>query len=125
MTDITYRDHLSGAPRSYVASASASGIVWACGQVPTRDDGRVPESMDAQVRQAFANLDRVLNNAGSSLGQIVKMTIYLADLDEFDEYDAAYRECFSGLTLPPRTTVEVARFRGEKRIEIDAVAVTS
>lgn len=51
------------------------------------------------------------------------MTVFLADLDEFDEYDAAYRARLSGVTLPPRTTVQVARFRGEKRIEIDAVAV--
>ena len=122
MTDVTYRSHQTGAPRPYSASATACGIVWACGQIPADADGSVPEAMGDQVRLAMANLERVLADAGSSLDRIVKMTVFLANLDEFDEYNAAYTACFEGMTLPPRTTVEVARFRGAKRIEIDAVA---
>jgi 2-iminobutanoate/2-iminopropanoate deaminase len=119
---VTRRDHADGIPRSYTASATHGGVVWACGQVPRRADGSVPESIEEQVRVTIDNLDAVLRAAGASLATIVKVTVFLADLDEFDAYDAAYRDRLAGSPLPPRTTVQVARFRGDKRIEIDAVA---
>lgn len=120
--ELVRRDHVDGVPRSYAASASAGGVVWACGQVPRRADGSVPDSIAEQVVVAFDNLEDVLRDAGASLGTLLKVTVFLADLDEFDDYDAAYRERLADVALPPRTTVEVARFRGEKRIEVDAVA---
>ncbi len=52
------------------------------------------------------------------------MTVFLADLDEFDDYERAYQRRLAGHPLPPRTTVQVAGFRGQKRIEIDAVTAT-
>lgn len=123
MTDITYRKHSAGSGRPYSASATANGIVWACGQVPAAEDGSISPQMGDQVRTVFANLERALTEAGSSLAHIVKMTVFLADLDEFDVYNEAYLACMGDRTLPPRTTVEVSRFRGAKRIEIDAIAV--
>ncbi len=119
---VVRREHADGVPRSYTASATHGGVVWACGQVPRRADGTVPESIEEQVRVTIDNLEAVLHEAGASLSTIVKMTVFLANLDEFDAYDAAYRGRLDGGPLPPRTTVQVARFRGEKRIEIDAVA---
>lgn len=117
-------DHADGVPRSYTASAVFGGVVWACGQIPRREDGSIPESIEEQVVVALDNLEGVLAQAGSSLAHVLKLTVFLADLDEFDAYDAAYRARLSEVTLPPRTTVQVARFRGEKRIEIDAVAAS-
>lgn len=87
MTDVNYRNHPTGAPRPYSASATACGIVWACGQIPADADGNIPESIGDQVRTAFSNLERVLEAAGSSLGHIVKMTVFLANLDEFGSAD--------------------------------------
>lgn len=116
------RDHTDGVPRSYTASASHGGVVWACGQVPRRSDGSVPDSIEGQVEVVLDNLEAVLTAAGSSLALLLKVTVILADLEEFDAYDAAYCTRLAGVALPPRTTVQVARFRGEKRIEIDAVA---
>jgi 2-iminobutanoate/2-iminopropanoate deaminase len=121
-TDLVRHDHADGTPRSYTASAVFGGVVWACGQIPRRQDGSIPESIGGQVAATLDNLEDVLVQAGSSLAHVLKLTVFLADLDEFDEYDAAYRARLSDVTLPPRTTVQIARFRGEKRIEIDAVA---
>jgi 2-iminobutanoate/2-iminopropanoate deaminase len=53
------------------------------------------------------------------------VTVFLTDLGEFDAYDAAYCARLAGRPLPPRTTVQVASLRGEKRIEIDAVAAVA
>lgn len=119
---LTRRDHADGVRRSYTASACHGGVVWACGQVPRRVDGSVPESIEEQVAISLDNLEAVLKAAGASLATLLKVTVYLADLDEFDRYDAAYCERLASVPLPPRTTVQVARFRGEKRVEIDAVA---
>ncbi|GAA3829305.1 RidA family protein [Brevibacterium casei] len=125
MTEVTYRSNPRGEVLPYAASATAGGIVWLCGQIPTHEDGSVPESMHDQVTAALANLERALVAAQSSLRHIVKLTVFLADLGEFDDYNSAYCDYFGAVALPPRTTVEVARFRGEKRIEIDAVAVVA
>jgi 2-iminobutanoate/2-iminopropanoate deaminase len=119
---VSRRSHTDGLPRSYTASALHGGVVWACGQVPRRSDGTVPDSIEDQVEVALDNLESVLTEAGSSLSLLLKVTVFLADLEEFGAYDAAYCARLADVPLPPRTTVQVARFRGEKRIEIDAVA---
>ena len=67
-------------------------------------------------------LEASLVRAGSSLSRILQITVYLAKMQEFEEYDAAWRERFSGHPLPPRTTLFVAGFRGDKRIELTAIA---
>ncbi|WP_423181286.1 RidA family protein [Arthrobacter sp. NyZ413] len=122
MSIITRTQFTDGKPRPYSASAAAGGIIYLCGQIPARDDGTVDADIAEQVTQAFDNLEAALKEAGSGLSHLLKLTVYLADLDEFDDYNSAYLTRLSGYPLPPRTTVQVARFRGEKRIEIDAVA---
>ncbi|WP_116201604.1 RidA family protein [Amycolatopsis circi] len=109
-------------PRPYAGAAVFGGVIWACGQVPARRDGSVPEEIDEQVRVALDNLEDTLRAAGGSLRTLLKLTVFLADLGEFDVYHQAYLDRFAGIDLPPRTTVQVAGFRGTKRIEIDAVA---
>lgn len=122
MSTVTHRTHADGKPRPYAATATHDGVVWACGQVPTDGRGIVPEAIGDQVVLALDNLEQVLSAAGASLSSLLKLTVFLADLDEFDEYNEAYQRRLTGHPLPPRTTVQVARFRGAKRIEIDAVA---
>ncbi len=122
MSGIERTQFSDGKPRPYSASAAVSGIIFFCGQVPVRADGTCPTAIADQVFVAFDNLESALLEAGSTLSGLLKLTVYLADLDEFDEYNSAYLARLSGHPLPPRTTVQVARFRGDKRIEIDAVA---
>ncbi|GAA5201992.1 RidA family protein [Arthrobacter gyeryongensis] len=125
MNAITRTQFTDGKPRPYSAAAATGGIIYLCGQIPAREDGTVPADIAGQVTQTFDNLEAVLGQAGSSLSHLLKLTVFLADLDEFDDYNAAYLTRLSGHPLPPRTTVQVARFRGEKRIEIDAVAAVT
>lgn len=125
MSTITRTQFTDGNPRPYSASAATGGIIYLCGQIPARPDGTTPPDIAGQVTQAFDNLEAALHEAGSTLSHLLKLTVFLADLDEFDDYNAAYLTRLSGHPLPPRTTVQVARFRGEKRIEIDAVAAVA
>lgn len=125
MSTIARIQFTDGKARPYSASATTGGIIYLCGQIPAREDGTVDADIAGQVTQAFDNLEAALKDAGSSLSHLLKLTVFLADLDEFDDYNAAYVTRLSGHPLPPRTTVQVARFRGEKRIEIDAVAAVA
>lgn len=122
MREPVLRAHPDGAPRSYAASASYAGLLFPCGQVPTRPDGTTPDDIGEQTTVCLDNLERTLQAAGSGLDRLLQVTVYLADLDEFDAYDAAYRARLDPSRLPPRTTVQVAGFRGAKRVEISAVA---
>lgn len=124
-TLVNYADHTNGTPRPYSASASFAGLVFPCGQVPTRTDGSIPDGIDEQVVAAIDNLERVLVAAGSGLDALLQVTVYLADLDEFDAYNKAYVRRLDRYTLPPRTTVQVAAFRGTKRLEMSAIAAVT
>ncbi|MFF2502450.1 RidA family protein [Streptomyces sp. NPDC058067] len=117
--------HPDGQARPYAAAAVFHQTIWACGQVPRSSDGSTPKDIRDQVRLTLDNLDTVLAAAGGSLATLLKVTVYLSDLTEFDRYNTAYLERLADVPLPPRTTVQVAGFRGDKRIEIDAVAAVS
>jgi 2-iminobutanoate/2-iminopropanoate deaminase len=104
----------------YTPAIRAAGFVFVSGQIPTDDAGEViGETIEEQVQATFRNLEGVLHAAGCTLSEIVRIDAYLADLADFDRYDAAYRDCLRG-HLPTRTTVQ-AVLHGV-RVEINAIA---
>jgi 2-iminobutanoate/2-iminopropanoate deaminase len=105
-----------------VAATLLGDLVYPCGQVPVAADGSTPAGIEAQTRQCLDNLQATLTRAGSGADRVLQVTVYLADQGDFEAYDTTWREWFSGMHLPPRTTVFVAGFRGDKRIELTAVA---
>ena len=122
MNDIEYLPHADGAAKSYVAATVLGDLVYPCGQVPVAADGTTPAGIEAQTRQCLDNLHASLTRAGSGADRVLQVTVYLMDQGDFEAYDSAWRGWFAGMQLPPRTTVFVAGFRGEKRIELTAVA---
>lgn len=97
-------------------------LVFAGGHLPRRPDGSVPEDFAAQVRLVLAKLGRTLDEAGSGLNRLVKVNVYMADIDRLPEFNAIYYEVLSGLPIPPRTAVEVVRFRDTSMLEVEAIA---
>jgi 2-iminobutanoate/2-iminopropanoate deaminase len=90
------------------------------GQGPLRPDGAViPGNIAAQTRATLDNIRRLVEAAGGSMETVVKCTCYIHDINEFSEFDAAYRATFSE-PYPTRTTVE-AGLDGIL-VEIDAMA---
>ena len=82
----------------------------------------VEGDVEAQTRQVLANLGAVLAAAGASFADVVKTTIFLADMDDFATVNAVYGERFP--TDPPaRATVQAARLPRDARVEIDAIAI--
>lgn len=100
-------------------------LVFVSGQAGIDENGKtVPGGFDAQARQAFANLDRVLRAAGTSLEHVVKVTILVTDMAVIDQVVALRREFFT-VPYPADTIAQVASLAsGDWEIEIEAVAVT-
>ena len=116
-----------GAPQAigpYSQAVVAGGLVYASGPIPI--DPATGQFVEGGVReqtaQVLRNLSRVLEAAGSSLGRVVKTTVFLADMDDF----AAMNEVYAGFFAeepPARSTVQAARLPRDARVEIDAVAL--
>jgi 2-iminobutanoate/2-iminopropanoate deaminase len=105
----------------YTPAVRAGGFVYVSGQVP-RDQvtGRLAgNDVATQTRQTLSNLQRVLEQAGASLADVVSVTVYLAHADDWDAMNTVYREMFRA-PFPTRTTVG-AELR-DILVEISAVA---
>jgi len=94
--------------------------VYVAGQTPIDPKtGTMPESFEEQTRQVMRNIEQVLEAAGAKLSDVVKVTTYLTDLDNFDTYNKVYREFFQE-PLPARSTIG-CQLKGIP-LEIDAIA---
>ena len=113
-----------GAIGPYSQAVVAGGFVYASGQIPLDPaTGQFVEGgVGEQTRQVLKNLSKVLEAAGSSLGRVVKTTVFLADMNDFAAMNEAYAEFFAE-EPPARSTVQAARLPRDARVEIDVVAL--
>lgn len=107
----------------YSQAITLDGLVFCSGQIPLTPQGTLVEGdIAAQTRQVLTNLKHVLEAAGSSLGQVLKTTVFLADMADFQAMNAVYGEFFTS-EPPARSTVQVARLPRDARVEIEAIAL--
>ncbi|MFZ0168795.1 MAG: Rid family hydrolase [Candidatus Dormiibacterota bacterium] len=115
----------TGAPRpigAYSQGLVAAGLVFTAGEGPNDPvTGRTPRGIGAQTLQAILNTKAVLEAAGSGLEYVVKVTAHLADLTDFDAFNAAYAPYFPD-PKPVRTTVG-SDLLGGILVELDTIAV--
>jgi 2-iminobutanoate/2-iminopropanoate deaminase len=99
-------------------------MVFCSGQIPlVPATGLMVEGdVEAQTRQVLENLNAVLAAAGGSFANVVKTTIFLADMGDFAAVNGVYGERFSS-DPPARATVQAARLPKDARVEIDAIAI--
>ena len=119
--------HTDKAPKAlgpYSQAIKANGFVFVSGQIPI-----VPASgellkgtITEQTTLVLTNLGEILKQAGTSLTNVVKTTVFLKDMNDFDEMNKTYAEFFTS-TKPARATVQVARLPKDVAIEIECVAV--
>lgn len=105
-----------------VRIAAGSDLVFLSGQIglePSTGE-LVSENFEAQVRQAFANLEAVVQAAGGSLENIVKLTLFLTDLGKFAAANAIMAECIPQ-PFPARSTVGVASLPKAAQFEVEAI----
>lgn len=108
----------------YSQAVRAGDLIFLSGQLPIDpSSGALLEGdVAAMTRQIFANIAAILTAAGSSLAQIVKVTVFLADMGDFATMNGAYAEFFPS-EPPARSTVQVARLPKDARIEIEVIAL--
>jgi 2-iminobutanoate/2-iminopropanoate deaminase len=108
----------------YSQAIKANGFVFVSGQIPIDPaTSQLAQGSVAELtKQVMRNLTNIIETAGSSLDNVVKTTIYLKDMSDFEEVNAAYAEFFPN-HKPARATVEVARLPKDVKVEIDAIAV--
>ena len=98
-------------------------MIFASGQVGFDPaSGVLADGVEAQARQALANLGAILNAAGAGWHHVVKTTIFLANMDDFAAVNAIYGEKFPH-DPPARATVQAARLPRDAKFEIEAIAI--
>ncbi len=110
----------------YSQAIAIDGLVFTAGQVALdpKSGELVGKTTAEQTEQVFANLKAVLSAAGTSLANVVKTTVYLADMADVAQMNEVYARQF-GAHKPARSTVQAAGLPKAARVEIDVIAVTS
>lgn len=111
----------------YNQAIAASGqMIFVAGQIPL--DPRTGEIIGAadvakQTQQVMANLEAILTASGAKFQDVVKTTVFLADMNDFAAMNAVYAQYFDEATAPARACVQVARLPKDVLVEIDCIAV--
>jgi len=108
----------------YSQGIRAGSFVFLAGQIPlVRDTGKFVEGgITEQTEQVIANIKALLAAQKLGLGDVVKATVFLADMGEFAAMNEVYAKHFTG-TPPARSTVQVARLPKDARVEIEVIAL--
>ncbi|CAK23118.1 RidA family protein [Synechococcus sp. CS-197] len=109
----------------YNQAVQANGWLYCSGQIPL--DPATGEmvgggDVEAETRQVLKNLEAVLQAAGTTPSRVVRTTVYLVDLNDFQAVNAIYGECFGEGVSPARACVQVAALPKGSRVEIDCIA---
>ncbi|PQQ42567.1 2-iminobutanoate/2-iminopropanoate deaminase [Photorhabdus luminescens] len=126
---MSYEINTNKAPAAigpYVQGVDLGNMVITSGQIPVNPEtGDVAEDIAAQARQSLENVKAIVEKAGLTVGDIVKTTVFVKDLNDFGTVNATYEAFFQehNASFPARSCVEVARLPKDVKIEIEAIAI--
>ncbi|TXT55371.1 MAG: hypothetical protein BAJATHORv1_40282 [Candidatus Thorarchaeota archaeon] len=122
--EIVSTDKAPKAIGPYSQAIKANGFVFCSGQIPFNPETEkmVTGSITDQTKQVLANLQQVLIEAGSTLEKVVKVTVFLKNMDDFNEMNEEYAKWFKD-NPPARAAVEVARLPKDVDIEVQLIAL--
>ncbi|WP_099610414.1 RidA family protein [Vibrio fujianensis] len=127
MTKVLHTDSAPAAIGPYVQGVDLGNMVLTSGQIPVNPEtGDIPTGIAAQARQSLDNVKAVIESSGLTVGDIVKMTVFVKDLNDFSTVNQVYGQFFDEHNVahyPARSCVEVARLPKDVGIEIEAIAV--
>jgi len=123
MLQVVVTDRAPRAIGPYSQAIKFNGMIFVSGQIPLDPTSNqlVTGTISEQTRRVMMNISAILQEAGSGLDKVIKTTVYIQDMNEFDQMNAVYAEFFSD-NKPARATVQVARLPKDVSIEIDAIA---
>lgn len=112
-----------GAIGPYSQAIEAGNMLFASGQIPINPaTGEIPEGITAQTRQALANVAALLDAAGLTMANVVKTTVFLADMADFAAMNEVYAAAFSA-PFPARSAVAVRSLPKGVLVEVEVLAI--
>lgn len=106
----------------YSQAVKVGNFLFLSGQIPYTPEGKLAgNTIQEQTKQVLENLKAVLEAAGANMNNVVKVTVYLKDINDFGEMNKIYAEYFKE-NPPARAAVEVARLPKDVKIEIELIA---
>ncbi|MDW6091787.1 RidA family protein [Vibrio rhizosphaerae] len=127
MTKVIHTESAPAAIGPYVQGVDLGNLIMTSGQIPVNPvTGEVPADIAAQARQSLENVKAIVESAGLTVANIVKMTVFVKDLGDFATVNEVYGKFFDEHNVanyPARSCVEVARLPKDVGIEIEAIAV--
>ena len=124
MKEIITTENAPGAIGPYSQAVKTENMVFCSGQIPIDPNTGefVSDDVAEQTHQVLKNLSAVLEAAGTDLNNVVKTTVFLADMNDFTAMNEVYAEYFSK-NKPARATVQAARLPKDARVEIECIAL--
>ncbi len=118
-------DNLPLAIGPYSPAIEVNGMIYTSGQVPISLDGTMLErDIKVQTRQVLSNLRTLLEDANSGLEKVIKVTIYLENIEDFRVVNTIFAEAF-GNHKPARSTISVKGLPKNSMIMVDAIALAN
>jgi reactive intermediate/imine deaminase len=110
---------------AYSQATTNGDLIITAGQLPLTTDGELLDdaSVAEQTRQCLRNVEAILASEGGSLSSVLKTTVFLNDIDDFDEFNEAYSEFFDD-EPPARSAIGVEAVPKGAALEIEAIATT-
>ncbi|HHU53808.1 MAG TPA: RidA family protein [Clostridiaceae bacterium] len=110
---------------AYSQGIKVGDFVFTSGQLPINPEtGEMSQTIEEQTAQSLKNVSAILEEAGSSLEQAIKLTVFLQDISDFAAMNEVYASFFEG-AAPCRSAIEVAAIPKGAKIEIEAIALIS
>ena len=108
---------------AYSQATTDGNVVFTAGQIPLTPDGELldDEPIDVQTRQSLENVKAILEEEGLNMQDVLKVSVFMDDMQDFDEMNDAYKEYFQD-NPPARSAVEVGALPKGAGVEIEAIA---
>ncbi len=107
----------------YSQAVKADNLLFVSGQIPIDPaSGALVEGIEAQSHQVFRNIKAILNEAGLDFDSVVKTTVFLKDMGDFQTVNGIYAQYFNGDVLPARCAMQVGALPKNSLIEIECIA---
>lgn len=112
-----------GAIGPYSQAVKAGNLLFVSGQLPINPaTGEMPEDIKEQTKQSLENVKAILEEAGGNMDNVLKSTVYLADMSLFGPMNEVYGEYFKGGIYPARAAFAVKELPKQAKVEIEVVA---
>ena len=124
MKQVVFTEHAPAPIGPYTQAILAGKTLYVSGQIPVNPaTGEIVTGIQAATEQVMQNLKAILEKAGADFSNVVKTTIFLADMGQFAPMNEVYARYFDEKTAPARETVQVAKLPKGVEVEISCIAV--